>query len=205
MKFFAVDLETTGLDPATHRITEFAAIYADTEGKEPIKTFYRWINPEGFVWSQYCLDLHGEWLRKINLRIKAKQFNIDPIICNDFRECIFHFESWVSNELELPLYKDDGKGRVKYTAAGKNFGSFDLQFLKCNQFPEMWRHRSIDPTILYARKEDEVLPELALCKQRAKMAGAAIERTEVSHNAIEDCLDVVDLIRFAFTHKVTLQ
>lgn len=205
MKFFAIDIETTGLDPDIHSITEFAAIYADIEGKEPIKSFYRWINPEGFVWSQYCLDLHGEWLRKINLRVKAKQFNIDPIICDGHGDLLKDFRWWITNDLELPLYDKEKDKWIKYTAAGKNFGSFDLQFLKKIGLGEMWRHRSLDPTPLYLKKDDEVLPDLTTCKMRAKEDGAAFERVEVSHNAIEDCLDVVDLIRFGYVGKITLQ
>jgi hypothetical protein len=210
MKFFAIDLETTGLDPKQHSITEFAAVYTDIEGKEPMKMFYRWMNPEGFVWSQYCLDMHSEWLRKVNLRIKAKNLVGDPSICNNMHELILQFEDWVHNELELPLFKGDEKTgrvneRVKYTAAGKNFGSFDSQFLKAASFPDMWRHRPLDPTPLYVKKGDELLPELALCKARAKEWGAAFETVTVAHNAIQDCLDVVDLIRFGYTNRVTLQ
>jgi hypothetical protein len=204
MKFFSIDLETTGLDPKVHSITEFAAVYADIEGKQPLKMFYRWLNPEGFVWSQYCLDLHGEWLRKVNLRIKAKQYNGDPAICYGMPTLISQFEHWLTSELELPLVDDSGK-QIKYTAAGKNFGSFDLQFLKAANFPQMWRHRAFDPTPLYVKKGDEILPELAECKKRAMLDGARFETEVVAHNAIQDALDVVDLIRFGYTNKVSFQ
>jgi DNA polymerase III epsilon subunit-like protein len=204
MKYFAIDLETTGLDPEVHAITEMAAIYADIEGKQPIKMFYRWVNPEGFVWSQYCLNLHAEWLTKVNLRVKAKQFDGNPVICENHDQLRSDFESWIHNELEKPLFDPQTRKQVRYNAAGKNFASFDLQFLKKIGLGDMWRHRSLDPTPLYLRKGDEILPELKTCKERAILDGAKLNTSEVAHNAIQDAMDVVDLIRFGFTNHVVL-
>lgn len=204
MKFLSVDLETTGLKPGVHGVTEFGAVYTDVHGKVPMKTFYRWINPEGFVWSQYCLDLHHNWLLNVNLRIKANNWFGNPKICKDYKELAADFIAWVTTELGLDFYDKQNK-IIKFTGAGKNFATFDLPFLKAIGFPEVFRHRVLDPVPLYVEKEDEVLPDFKTCKERAMRDGAKFDTAEIAHTGIQDALDIVDLIRFAYTHKLTLQ
>ena len=196
MKFFSIDLETTGLDPKVHSITEFGAAFADIQGKEEIKTFYRWIAPIDYVWSTYCLDLHKNWITTIGARLKANEIDGTPKICLNYGQLIHDFQKWMKDDLGLNILKPDAPQQyVKYTAAGKNFGSFDLQFLKAAGFPDMWRHRALDPTILYLKDSDEFLPELRECKKRAILDGAAFKSEEVAHSGIEDALDIVELLR----------
>jgi hypothetical protein len=79
------------------------------------------------------------------------------------------------------------------TAAGKNFGTFDKLFLE--QIPSWnrvikFRSRIIDPSILYVDwKNDEQLPSLNECKERANVPGV------VTHNALEDAWDVIQTLR----------
>jgi hypothetical protein len=83
--------------------------------------------------------------------------------------------------------------RFTINAAGKNFSSFDLQFLKtlpgwqkCIQI----RQRTIDPAVLYTDWfNDKSLPSLPLCKKRSGL------KEEVSHDALEDAWDVVQVLR----------
>jgi len=77
--------------------------------------------------------------------------------------------------------------------AGKNFGTFDKLFL--DELP-WWRklikirQRIIDPSVLYCKwDEDESIPSLKKCKERAGIDG------EVTHTAIEDAWDVVQMLR----------
>lgn len=200
MKFFSIDLETTGLDPRKHSITEFGAVFADAEGKMPIQTFYRWIAPLDFVWSAYCLDLHKNWISTVSSRLRNNEIDGSPKICMNFQQCISDFQKWMVEDLGLLVLKLDApQQRVKYTAAGKNFGSFDLQFLRAAGFPEMFRHRSLDPTILYVQPGDEFLPELKECKTRAIRDGCkAFGSAEVAHSGVEDALDIVHLLQFAY-------
>jgi oligoribonuclease len=77
--------------------------------------------------------------------------------------------------------------------AGKNFATFDKIFLeklpRWKQLIEI-RNRILDPAILFVDwKEDKALPGLDLCKQRAGIEG------EVTHNAVEDAIDVVKILR----------
>ena len=80
-----------------------------------------------------------------------------------------------------------------FNAAGKNFANFDNKFLE--RLPR-WkqclkaRGRTLDPSVLYIDwKNDDTAPGLSLCKQRAGLSEV------VTHNAIEDAMDVVLLFR----------
>jgi len=77
--------------------------------------------------------------------------------------------------------------------AGKNFGTFDLKFLeKLPRWKQLFKVRSriIDPAVLYVDwEDDESLPGLALCKERAGVEG------KVTHNALEDAWDVICTLR----------
>ena len=82
---------------------------------------------------------------------------------------------------------------VSINVAGKNFASFDKHFLE--RLPR-WqqvirvRQRMIDPSVIFTNwNEDETLPNLFTCKQRAKIDGI------VTHDALEDAWDVIQLLR----------
>ena len=80
---------------------------------------------------------------------------------------------------------------VDFTVVGKNFGSFDLQFLK--KLPD-WdikiRPRIIDVGNLYWRPESDGsrLPNLMTCMERARITGP------VPHTALEDAQLVMTLV-----------
>ena len=80
-----------------------------------------------------------------------------------------------------------------FNAAGKNFANFDNKFLE--RLPR-WkqvlraRGRTIDPSILFVNwKDDDAIPGLSLCKERAHLD------PHVTHNAIDDAMDIVKLLR----------
>ena len=82
---------------------------------------------------------------------------------------------------------------ITLNVAGKNFGTFDKLFLE--DLP-WWkkiirtRQRVIDPSILFVDwLEDNALPSLTKCKERGGVEGI------VTHNALEDAWDVVELLR----------
>ena len=82
---------------------------------------------------------------------------------------------------------------VTINVAGKNFASFDKLFLE--RLPR-WqqviriRQRIIDPSVIFTNwNEDNSLPSLYECKQRAKIEGV------VTHDALEDAWDVIQLLR----------
>jgi hypothetical protein len=82
---------------------------------------------------------------------------------------------------------------ITINVAGKNFGTFDKLFLQ--ELP-WWqklirtRSRILDPAILFCDwNNDESLPSLTKCKERASIEGI------VTHNALEDAWDVIELLR----------
>lgn len=205
MDFYCVDIETTGLDPSKHGVIAFACVKANLfDASVPLKAFYRWVNPEGMVWTQYCLDLHHEWLRIINKRIKEKRLTLEdsqnPTICANLLLVVTAFRTWLRDECG---WEQDAKGKwPSLIAAGKNFGAFDLQFLK--SYMGMFAHRSLDPAILYMEKGDKKPPDLMECKARAIERGyGGFESTVVSHDALDDAMDVVKLLQFAFSPEFT--
>ena len=117
----SIDIETTGLDPGTHQILEFAAVLENGD------TFQMVIKHETYVIDAYCLKLHKELLK----------------------ECIGHgtpigslgsaFRRW--------LKKNDVK--VPYHVVGANFGGFDGCFLKkVPNFPP-WHYGVLEIGSLY--------------------------------------------------------
>ena len=86
-----------------------------------------------------------------------------------------------------------GTKPIHITAAGKNFSTFDLKFLeKLPRWKQLVkvRQRIIDPSVLFTDWfEDESLPSLGQCKERAGFEGT------VAHDALEDCKDIVKLLR----------
>jgi DNA polymerase III epsilon subunit-like protein len=85
-------------------------------------------------------------------------------------------------------------GKTFFNIAGKNFNGFDIHFLE--RLPK-WkmaigkRVRVLDPAICFVDWEnDSSLPSLSMCKKRAGM-----EDDVVSHNAAEDAMDVISVLR----------
>jgi hypothetical protein len=77
--------------------------------------------------------------------------------------------------------------------AGKNFHSGDQTYIeRLPRWKQVFRIRSlhIDPTVLFVDwKNDEFMPSLGKCKERAKVDGI------VTHDALENAWDVVQLLR----------
>lgn len=213
MNFYSIDIETTGLDCKKHGITEFAAVFTNEANSFPVKTFSRWVNPDDYIWSNFCLRLHAKWIDRVTARIQAGAFaatDLEPKICNNVAELIHDFKTWMfiecghptpgctmkktaigGNNLDIPEEK-----WVKITPAGKNFGSFDKGFLDSEQWPAMFRHRAFDPTALYFDPtKDDALPELAACKARAiEERCEYFAEAAVAHAALADAMDIAKLI-----------
>lgn len=200
MQVCVIDIETTGLNPQVHGITEFGAVMIDLFKPNQMKQFYRWLNPEGYVWSNYCLKLHHEWIGKIVSR-QNKDGSFDkegPEICRDIAQLNFEFRKWLFTECGVEV-KDEHGNFDRLVGAGKNFGAFDLQFLLAKKFLDCFRHRSLDPGNLYMVKGDKVPPDLRLCKERAQAEGyGGFYSVEVTHDALSDAVDVAHLLWHKF-------
>ncbi len=123
-----------------------------------------------------CPDLHPEVLK----------FAANPPM-----PCCFCKDHQLANLFSIWL-KANGVDPKHIQAAGKNFAAFDMQFLKrMPVFEDLiaFRHRIIDPAILYWEPDDEKLPDSKTCYERAGYD------SKVAHTAVEDAQAIVWLVR----------
>ena len=178
MKYVSIDLETTGLDPDSCDVIEFAAVVDDTLKPEvPIDDlphFRRLVRQDNYGGEPYALAMHAELLREAAGGAHAG--TVDP---NDL---FSYFQSWIGEFCP---------SRTKLLVAGKNFAGFDMRFLR--RLPGAWdglfSHRVLDPAMLFTLAEDERPPSLELCLDRAGFVKT------VSHRALDDARDVVRCVR----------
>ena len=176
MKYLSIDIETTGLDPVDCQVLEFAAVLADTEDVETPVTGLRYFHTRVMPRAG---RIHGEL---VAIGMHAKLFQ-DLIRGPSIRDCdlLDMFVDWAGAQ---------GLSQA-YTVAGKNFQGFDVKFLEMlpGYYGGMFKHRVMDPAMLFMRATDTSVPSLLVCKQRAGID------TPVAHTALEDARDVVRLIR----------
>ena len=174
-EYVSIDIETTGLDPVTCQVLSIGAVIDDWETPvDELPTFECYVDHPVITGSAYALSMHP----KILCAIATKDTDVEILE----PDCIAGvFEEWL------------GRHEKRLTVAGKNFGSFDRQFLgRLPYWQDLIRtkHRYIDPGSLYYRPDvDDGPPDTKTCMGRAGIAG------EVAHTALEDALIVVKLIR----------
>jgi oligoribonuclease len=193
VRYLSIDLETTGLDPSFCQILEIGAVVDDTKWLDKLKDakthqsfggrpfFHAYLVNERITGTVYALMMNAGIIEKIAKRSDHKSFNFySPA------EAVEKFLDFVYEHFPSKDYK-------KVTVAGKNFSSFDRNFLA--QLPDSgellsrFHHRVLDPASLYFYGEDTELPNLDLCLKRAGVPG------EVTHNACEDAWQVIQVLR----------
>ncbi len=177
--YVSIDIETTGLDPETCQILEIGAVWEDwTTPIEKLKTFRALIGHDEYRGQPYALAMNS----KLLYELAGTSILLTP------RRVVGHLCRWLAG------CGWDGKS---ITPAGKNFGSFDLQFLKkLPGFDIPFRHRAIDPGMLYFQPWiDGAIPSTSQCYSRAGIS------EDVAHTAVADALGVVKLIRAYYESK----
>ena len=220
MKYLSIDIETTGLDRENHKILSIGAILEDTEKKLPfteIPKFHAAILHREINGSPFALNMNRDLIahiaayqntksedtkKRIEEEAGMKFYQEDKVV-----EAFFYF---LCDNGQYPWVHGDGtmtqvingktypvlSSKMKtcgINCAGKNFGTFDKVFLE--RLPR-WqqairiRQRLIDPSILYVDwTKDTEVPGLGKCKERAGYDKV------VTHNAVEDAWDVIQLMR----------
>ena len=178
--YVSIDIETTGLDPERDQILEIGAVIEDWETPiEELPKFHCYVKHEVITGSAYALSMHPKILRRIATEEGDFRYLTPSEVARDFR-------TWLEAR-----GIDSEKRHV--VPAGKNFASFDRQFLRrLPQWDELipMTHRCVDPGMLYWNpKTDDSIPNTLTCMKRAGIAG------EVAHTALEDALVIVDLVR----------
>ena len=202
MKYVSIDIETTGTNPETCQVLEVGAVVEDTQSLLPVADLPRFecivAHPE-YTGSAFALTLNERILRilstlesitkKEDREMYRESYNIlgPGQVAGEFRK--FLDANYTTAADRNP------SGSVTITVAGKNFSRFDWEFLVrlpgwTNQIN--FSRRVIDPGILFTDwKNDHRLPGLGDCLVRAGL------NKEVSHRAVEDAMDVVELLRVA--------
>lgn len=112
-------------------------------------------------------------------------------------------------------YIIEGQQKRHFNVTGKNFWAFDNNFLKLLPNWKLFFHRrSFDPANLYYEPQDEVLPSLQQCKERCmkmlelesdKELRNLFKNSEVTHDALDDAMDVAKLVWYKTTQREASQ
>jgi oligoribonuclease (3'-5' exoribonuclease) len=184
LTYVSVDIETTGLNPDGCQILEIGAVYDDwTRPLADLPSFHCYMYYEEIIGQPFALALNAEILRTIANR----HDNIKDRFLNEY-EVATAFAAWLTK-----CGWDLSQSSI--TPAGKNFASFDRQFLKkLNHFEEEvhLHHRTLDPAMLFWLPCDTILPDSKTCYERAGLPGI------VAHTALEDAKAVAWLLRVGF-------
>lgn len=200
MLYFSLDIETTGVDFENNQIIEFGAIFEDTNKQLPfdkIPKFKRIIKHESYNGSAIAINMNTRIFQILAEYEKIKNFKKDEFaeinniikpnqLMNQFYT--FVLECYSGYKLPIPY--------AGINIAGKNFTGFDNRFIEKLRdnygmdFSLKFNNRVADPAALYVDwLNDDSLPSLGDCKVKAGIYGA------VTHDAIEDAWDVIQLLR----------
>ena len=200
MKYLSIDVETTGIDPEFNQILSVGIIIEDSANPLPFEElpkFHCAIKYDEVYGSLFALNMNKELISSINSYMIAKTQTERDKIENE-TGMIFLHKNEVVNEISKFVTSngftlDMNYGKIYLTCAGKNFGTFDKRFLeKLPYWKDVFgiHSRTLDPGILYIDWiNDTVAPSMNECKVRAELPG------DVTHNALEDAWDVVQLLR----------
>ncbi len=190
MKYISVDIETTGIDPEVDQVLEIGAIIEDTCNLlsfDKIPKFKCIVEHNKYTGNAFAINL--------NQRI----FEILAKIPDGRKDMVAHCQYKVDHNIltpqqavnEFTKFLRNNNIQSGYSAAGKNYAGFDNLFLKKFENWPKAHQRVIDPGVLFVDfRKDWITPNLETCKQRA-----GLSNTKVSHDALEDAWDVIQVLR----------
>jgi oligoribonuclease (3'-5' exoribonuclease) len=183
--YVSIDIETTGIDDKSH-VLQISAVFDDL--KSPISELKRIDLP--IMWNEitysepYALGMNAELFK--NMMNKSFK-TYSP---NEARNQLVRFLNGVRDDIGI-----DEKGNfTKLILAGKNVASFDIpkitKFMgrESSAFTETINYKTLDVGSLFY---DTFGDNVSLSK-----INALTNRPTVSHNALEDALDVVYAVRY---------
>lgn len=218
MKYVSIDIETTGLDKDKCEILSIGAVIEDTNNPLPIFELPKFhsaiIGREGLYGEPFALNMNKDLIETIvyyqNAQDQDEKNDIVQMKEMNFykeEEIVIAFYNWLAKNgmvegvSEFTSNRAIPTKKVYLNVAGKNFATFDKIFLeKLPRWKQLiaCRSRILDPAILFVDWEsDEALPGLGLCKERAKIEGI------ITHNALEDAIDVVEILRTKYVTSKT--
>jgi DNA polymerase III epsilon subunit-like protein len=197
MIYVSIDIETTGLDPQKCQVLQIGAVIEDTNRVIPLDQLAKFnciVEHQEYVGQPTALAMNAKILKVLGdmERLVDKEERVNYRKVNNIVPVGMVAQSF-SMWLIANGFKATETGAVKINAAGKNFATFDKLFLQniigWTSKIQM-RQRIIDPAILFVDWiNDDSLPNLNSCIKRAGLDG------EVSHDALDDAIDVIRVIR----------
>jgi hypothetical protein len=192
MKYISLDIETCGISLDTD-IIQFAAVIDDLNDPLPIEELPKlnvYFLKDFYIGEPIALGMHSKIFEKIAHAKKNKiEFDEDSHY-TDIQNLPYILRNFLTKN---GINEDLRNGNIVVNVAGKNVGGFDMPFLKSkikNWEGIYFRHRTIDPSILYFDLTlDREIPDTATCMKRANLLGP------VAHTALEDAIVIVKLIR----------
>jgi DNA polymerase III epsilon subunit-like protein len=223
MIYISIDTETTGLNPETCQLLSFGAIVEDTEKKLPFDQIPKFhcaiLRSERDILQGelFALNMNKDLIERITqYSIARNQDEKDELVQKtgmlflreeEVVKAFFHFlidSGAITPDFDYSKTVEIINGKTypmlttkmkpfHLNVAGKNFHSGDQAYIeRLPRWKQVFRirHRHIDPSVLFADwKNDESMPNLGTCKERANVDGI------VTHDALEDAWDVVQLLR----------
>jgi len=203
MIYISIDTETTGLNPENCQLIQFGAIIEDTAKKLPFEElpkFSKIIFYEEIKGNPFALNMNSKIISKISEYYSMYDKLVGGKVSEEEMKKFVSENNITSiDNLASSFYAflvnhgfESGK-KIELNVAGKNFGMFDYGFIKL--IPRMeeffkFKSRVLDPAILCVNwNEDKTLPSLDECKKRHGIEG------DVTHDAIEDAWDVIQVLR----------
>lgn len=209
MKYISIDTETTGLDANRDMLLELGLIVADTEkpfqltADNSLRIVFCRKNITG---SLYTIDLNNKLLQEI-LAINTKYFPVkknEPRatkVCHQENNTVYinldkgeyYLEEILEKTINDFLLQNGIEQEERLNIAGENFSNFDKYFLNTivglkSTITNRMRQRVLDIGSMYLQAEDQNLPSLKTCMERAGI----IE--EVPHSTIQDAVLVIKCV-----------
>lgn len=200
MLYLSMDIETSTLVPSPDHILGVAMVVEDTEKDIPLLELPKFVcgvrhkevkgQPYALAMNGWLIDMIAGYTKQ---PAKYPVYNAVTEIQEVYHgfDGVYSIDTWMW-EAHKFLVQHFGHGRI--TVAGKNVGSFDLQFMP-KLIRQKFRHRCIDVgSVLIDWKAPTVLSldELLLAKSMGKT---------VTHDMYDDALDVISLLRTSYPKK----
>lgn len=192
--YASIDIETTGTNPEKDQIIQIGIVLDDfvtpISDLPCIEYLVRDID-DRYTGSPFALQMNAGILKKLadienDANLNGHRWAWSHTLAD-------RVEEWLRSK---------GWDRSGLLCAGKNFASFDAQFLRRIPYWEKQikpRHRCLDPGSMFYRPDDGSRPPgLGECLWRAGIKGP------VKHTALADAFQTVELIRAALQDYLPL-
>lgn len=201
MIIYSIDIETTGIDPELDQILSIGIVELDTNIGLTGKTLNILFVQERITGTPFAINMNQDLIKIQRDYLMLYHSQKSKFIKEHGFDYAFKYCDYYHKMVnDYPLDNDDPyydalddvftnfvKDSKNVICLGKNFASFDLQFLKRTDiFNEVkLSSRSADIAILYQIPSDKNLPNMKTCMERSNLDF----ENGVTHDALQDAKD----------------